>query len=250
MVRISEENICEGSPEWFTKMAQTESKIVLQEHMESLREAFMKRFSPDKLARMSGEELLENVFGNGEYTMLYLLTIDNDEYRHFGAPGKYTNLWIVYNDKKNGWSYHRGKKTTRLTYSEAVMKAKEIRDGLLMGINAIDETGTFDSIADYETLDRKLNSFFFSRYAWVMKYYQMVYPKVFPGMYADDTINRAMEILGLERHGRKKILNAGEIALFIKKCGIYNIVFNKIYSERWTWTEKRLPSEFALKNVK
>ena len=64
----------------------------------------------------------------------------------------------------------------------------------------------------------------------------MVYPQYFPGMYADVTLERALEILGLPDHGKsKRLVNCGEVSLFIRKCNVNNIVFGHIYGNYWGW---------------
>ena len=87
----------------------------------------------------------------------------------------------------------------------------------------------------------------------MLKYLQMVFPYYFPGMYADHTIERALHILGLATRP-SKLENAGQIALFIRKCNINNIVFNNVYADEWTWgdNEQSFPSpcESAIENYK
>ena len=109
---------------------------------------------------------------------------------------------------------------------------------------------TLKSISDYEALENRLGKVFFYDYVWVLKYFQMVFPQYFPGMYGDNTLLRALGILGLPSHGKKKrILNAGEISLFIRRCGISNITFNRIYTEQWGWEKNCPPCEAAKNNL-
>ena len=236
-------SVIEGSPAWFLEKSKVKQKVEYEKYISELRKDFIDLYNPDKLQRMSGRELLGEVFGDGN-TMLTKLTEDKD-YRKFGAAGTYKYLRIVY-EKNEGWAYYKGNKAVQITEDEAMQRAGEIRDQLLIGANAIDGIKSFDSISKYIKLDETLQTIYFSTYTWALKYYQMIYPEVFPGMYADHTIDRAISILGLPKHKGNRVLNMGEIALFINRCGVSNIVFNSIYSDHWTWGEDREPSEYAM----
>lgn len=238
-----------GSPEWFNEKAQEIDYVRFSERMEGLRVVFYDRFSPDKLKRMSGEELLEVVFGNRKDSMIKWLMFD-PEYRDFGAPGEYNYLGIVYETKENGWKYRAENNIYQITKSEAVEKAEQTRDKLLECINCI-RSIEFKTIKDYEMLEEKTKAIYFYNYAWVIKYYQMIFPYLFPGMYSDSIIKRTIEIIGLKYHGNaRRLLNVGELALFIRRCDINNIVFNKIYSDKWDWAGSFYPCEAAEDNIR
>lgn len=240
-----------GSPEWFGQKAK--DKIYFSE-IERWRKEFNTRFAPSKLADMDGKELLNQVF-DGDDSMLSMLMF-NKEYRWFGAAGEYTYLKIIYHTQDGKWIYndgknHNGKKSISITLSEAESYAVDIRNQLLKCIDVIENIGEFKSINDYETLTDQTQDVFFSKYAWTVKYYQMLFPQYFPGMYSDNTILRALNILGLPNHGKgiaSRLLNAGELSLFIRKCKVNNIVFNKIYEIEWGWVGEKAPCEYASKN--
>ncbi|MBO6061491.1 MAG: hypothetical protein J6P98_05190 [Clostridia bacterium] len=236
-----------GSPEWFNEEAGELTSRRMPIDTERLRAAFFARFSPKALSEMTGEQLLKNVFGNSESCMIRLLMFDGS-YRWFGAAGKYSYHGVLYN--KNGtWTYKEGSRTAAISYSDAAIKAEYLRDKLLECINAIIRIGRFETINDYEKLDRALSGVFFSKYTWVAKYYQMIFPHIIPGMYSDDTLVRALGILGLPDHG-SRILNMGEIALFTRRCDVNNIKFNTVFDDQWTFHENRPPCENAAENYK
>lgn len=241
----------QGSPEWFREKSLKEIHQKFVQRMEGLRQKFYESYNPDKLADMSDEELLRKVFGRSSSAMVRQLILD-ENYKHFGSTGKYIYTGVVYQEDDGTWKYKEGKNSEVLRYSDALRKAVEVRDNLLRCVNAIQEIGVFKSIYDYERLEKMLSSVFFADYQWVIKYYQMLFPQYFPGMYSnekDKTLYRALRILGLPDHGRAhKLMNAGEISLFIRKCDINNIAFNAVYAEEWKWKGEKPPCENAAEN--
>ncbi len=236
-----------GSPEWFHENSKSYEMIEFRNKTEELRAAFNLKFAPDKLKEMDGKQLLVAMFGDDD-TMINLLMYDS-VYRRFGAPGEYKYLGIVYYSETDGsWRYKEGSHAESITEVQAEAKAEEIRDQLLECITIIKES-ELNSAQDYAVLDDALSHVFFYKYPWVLKYYQMVLPQFFPGMYADNTIDRALAILGLPNHGKtKRIVNAGEISLFIRRCDVNNIVFGHIYGGYWGWGDKKTICPSAANN--
>ena len=231
----------QGSPEWFNEKSKTNEKKQWQKSIEDMRESFIERFSPEKLTGMDGDELLKVVFGNDEKAMIHLLMYD-ENYRSFGAPGTYKYLAIVYRKNDGEWCYKESNRAVTVSYEEAVQKAEYVRDMLMDCIDAIKETGVFETIQDYKALDERMSKNFIYKYSWVIKYYQMIFPQFFAGMYADNTLVRALNILGLPDHGKsQRLINVGELSLFIRKCDVNNIVFNDIYADEWRWGDDNKP---------
>ena len=223
-----------GSPEWFNEKAGEGKIIQFIDRMERLREEFLAKYSAEKLNEMSGDELLEKVFGDGN-TMMFQLMYD-DFYRDFGAIGTYKYTWIVYKEAGYQWKYKAGANALPISEYEAREKAVEIRDKLVYCVDIIRNTD-LNTLSGYEDLETKLKDVFFSRYAWALKYYQMLFPQYFPGMYAyEKTISRALRILGLPNHGKSHLIkNVGEISLFIRKCDVNNLGFGHVYADQWGW---------------
>lgn len=238
-----------GSPEWFKEEAKSDYNIWLNEMIENRRAQFINWFSPDKLAAMDNKTLLMRVFSPSETSMMRMLMYD-DDCRWFGAAGKYAYTACVYYDQSmRTWKYKQGQRPEIINQAEAEEKAAYIRERLLYCIKCIQDIGVFHSIADYKRLLKMMSSVFFYEYAWALKYYQMMFPEFFPCMYADHTLSRALQILGLTDHGNK-FLNAAEISLFIRRCDINCIVFGSIYGTKWGW-EKDCPAcEAAEQNLR
>jgi len=223
-----------GSPEWYKDRANKKEDYISGINLiENRRALFLERFSPEKLAAMDGETLLEEVFDSKDECMIRLLMFD-DDYRWFGAAGKYVYLGVLFKEAGKRWKYKEGVNSVEVSYDEAKEKAIKIRDDLLYCVATIERIGVFKTTNEYELLDNALSRVFFSKYAWTLKYYQMLYPQFFPGMYADSTIDRALKLIGLPHTG-SRIVNAGQISLFIRRCDINNILFNWIYSDEWGW---------------
>ncbi len=250
-----------GSPEWFYEQSRTSEMIAFNDMIEKLREKFLDRFSADSMLRMNGNELLDNVFSNNPDSMMQLLMFDKNDsdlsdsdlsYRKFGAPGKQKNHCIVYQDKSNTWFTWTNKEVAkRVDQYAAEKKAEYVRDNLMSCIHEIERANVFKTIEDYEKLQDRIKTVFFYKYPWTLKYYQMLFPQYFPGMYAKHTLERALKVLGLKNHGDiNRLMNAGQISLFIRRCNINNIVFNEIYAKEWGWEGNVSPCENACENLK
>lgn len=242
-----ENDFIQGSPEWFNSKSTEIENLKVQGFVESLRAEFIERFSYAKLSDMSGEELLDKVFGDNSRSMMNILMSD-DDYRWFGAAGYYKYLGVIYQDRDGKWNYKENVKPESLSYGEAAKRAESVRDKLLGMIDTIENTD-FESVSDYISFQDSISNVFFYKFPWCLKYFQMLYPQYFPGMYADKTIERALGIIGLPNHGKtNRIVNAGEIALFIRRCSVNNIVFNNIYGTEWGWEGDRKPCQNAQVN--
>ncbi len=228
-----------GGKEWFVAKAKNKDRGEYVNHIEQLREKFLERFSPQNLEHMDGAELLERVFDNKHDTMMYLLMYDS-QYRNFGASSEYPYMSIIYKGSDGCWTYFYKNDHIKLSQIEAETKAEEVRDKLLACVKTIDEVKP-NTISDYTILESKLREIsFLNNYVTFLKYYQMVFPYYFPGMYADSILNRCIQILGLRSGGtstRKRISNMGIISIFIRNCDINNIIFGSIYADEWGWTK-------------
>lgn len=230
-------NQLEGTPAWFKEFADYDYYRRIQEEHAQYRKRFIDQYAPDKLSNMSGNDLLTKVFGTSG-SMLYDLTQNKEDYWRFGSCGQYKYLWVVYHTDGGSWMYKRGSRSRAVSMEEASIRASEVRDLLLRAVDIITNTNVPDIISDYRFLEGSLSDIFLYRYPWVLKYFQMLFPERFPCMYADSTLERALQILGLPSHG-SRYLNLGEIALFTGKCCIDNSVFTSIYGDRWGWVESR-----------
>ena len=243
---LYDSNKLEGTPTWFREFAGSDYYRRIQEDHAQYRKKFLDQYAPDKLSKLSRDDLLRKVFGTSG-SMLYDLTQNKEDYWRFGSCGQYKYLWVVYHTDGGSWMYKRGSRSRAVSREEASIRADEVRNLLLRSVDIITKTQIPDIISDYRFLEGALSDIFFYSYPWALKYFQMLFPERFSCMYADNTLERALHILGLPNHG-SRYLNLGEIALFTGKCGIDNSVFTTIYGDRWGWVEERSPCAGAKQN--
>ena len=119
-----------GSPGWFNLQSNNQNVLTEAYEVEELRLGFLNSFSPEKISKMSGEELLNKIFGSGK-SMMRILREDSD-YSRFGSLGNQGALGFVYKID-NTWKYNESRKAEVLTYNEAIDKAKDVTKELLNG---------------------------------------------------------------------------------------------------------------------
>lgn len=235
-----------GSLEWFKDEASKYEEF--QKEIENLRYRFLDRFAPDKLSQMSAEELLDQVFENNGKSMMHLL-IKDKSYNEFAPTGNSADSTILYKTNDcSSWKYRKNTTVTKETISDEVAKVKatEITNLLIKATQIIDDKKP-SNVEDYRELNEKLlySDIYFYERNWAMKYFQMVFPYYFPGMYAGGkkgdslkTLDRALDKLGIDtKPSDACLVKAGKVSLFIRNCNINNIVFNKIYEKTWGWKD-------------
>ncbi|MBP5490667.1 MAG: HNH endonuclease [Lachnospiraceae bacterium] len=237
-----------GSSDWFHQMSLSEEIQRYQQYIEDKRAEFVEKYSPEKLAVMDGEVLLSEMFGEGN-SMRWLLN-HSEEYKPFGSTARVKYTGIIY-PMGDTWTYNpKTAYPLEVTREEAVNYAEQVRDRLVECVDVI-SNWKLNTVQDYAELCNRLKTPSYSVYMWILKYYQMFFPYFFPGMYGSDTLSRATEILGLPDHGKslnKRFQNIGEISLFIRRCDINNMVFNKIFENQFGWTDEMGPCDAAEEN--
>lgn len=245
-----------GSLEWFKDEASKYEEF--QKEIENLRYRFLDRFAPDKLSQMSAEELLDQVFENNEKSMMHLL-IKDKSYNEFAPTGNSADSTILYKTNDcSSWKYRKNTTVKKEIISDEDAKEEAIEiTNLLIKATQIIENIKPSNVEDYRELNEKLlySDIYFYERNWAMKYFQMVFPYYFPGMYAGGkkgdslkTLDRALDKLGIEtKPSDVCLVKAGKVSLFIRNCDINNIVFNKIYEKIWGWKDS--DNSFS-KNIK
>lgn len=235
-----------GSPEWFKDEASKYEEF--QKEIENLRYRFLDRFAPDKLSQMSAEELLDQVFENNEKSMMHLL-IKDKSYNEFAPTGNSADSTILYKTNDcSSWKYRKNTTVKKKIISDEDAKEEAIEiTNLLIKATQIIENIKPSNVEDYRELNEKLlySDIYFYERNWAMKYFQMVFPYYFPGMYAGGkkgdslkTLDRALDKLGIDtKPSDACLVKAGKVSLFIRNCNINNIVFNKIYEKTWGWKD-------------
>ena len=143
------------SPEWFreeaVKYADTDAE------MQQLRKKFCEKFSPERLAALSGKELLYTMFGSkdsGYDSLSYTLEFAPD-YFCFGSikGGAAGKFGLYYGKDDHCW--HKGMSNNEEIISEAdaITEAESMRYQLLMGLEIVRRYRNVDDAGEYHILE-------------------------------------------------------------------------------------------------
>ena len=138
-------------------------------------------------------------------------------------------------------------KPRQLTEEEAIEVGTKLRDHLVDGAKAIKVYGTLSSLEDYKKLHQILTDVTEGdiERVWFLKYYQMLYPELFATNYSDYAQRTVLGAIGEEKE-KYALVRMGQIRFYANKCGISNVMFNKIFWEYYSEdavTAKTEPSQ-------
>lgn len=226
------------SPEWFHAVAQTEEMISLDKEATALRKEFCDAFSVEKLAALSGRDLLTRLFYSdkeNKNNLCYMLEFHPRMRELFGsiAGGSSFKYGLFYHKKSHSWMTGSPVKPHMLTEEEAIDVAGTIRDNLVAGAKLLGENAEkLVTVNAYEKLYQELQSVTNIDWVWVLKYYQMLFPDLLPVFYAKDI---QIDVLRFIRQEPRSVpfVRMGQITIYIKSCGISSPVFGRIYAETY-----------------
>ena len=212
------------TPEWFREQAI--KYTALNKESEQIRESFINKFGPNKLKELFGVELLNKIFLNGSKDNLcYVLEYDTKNRTFFGSikGGSSIKFGLYYSN--NNWKTNPD---TILTEEQAIKLGGEIRDNILKGTEILELYKNKELTNEiYKEILNNLNNIDGMSKVWVLKYFQMIYPNMLPTFYNEDWINKILNLLDIEPKDNK-LIDMGQISMFIKECGISNTVFAQI----------------------
>lgn len=220
------------TPEWFK--AKCQSFLYLDAEAASERDAFMKKYSPETLRELEGVTLLRTIFLNDENkdNLCYHLEFNKALRDIFGSikSGTSYKYGLHYSQKNKSWATGSANKPQFLTEDEAVELGTQIRDYLILGCEIIKDYGEINSLEDYSKLYLELNEATdgYINKVWFLKYYQMIYPNIFPPIYSSNAQNTVLTAIG-EHSGENPIIRMGQLQLFIRMCGISPVVFSRTF---------------------
>lgn len=219
------------SSKWFATQAKGMEELRFADF--NLRNSFIEKFGPDAIAELSGKELLTRLFISdveNKDNMCYMLEFHPQIKEIYGsiAGGSSFKYGLFYHKKNMCWTTGSPSKPQTLTEEEAIKVAESMRDGLLEGARIIGEHKEFDSVEGYTYLYNKLSHIPLIDNVWVLKYYQMLFPNELPVFYAR---NYQIDVLRFLKQEPSPIplVRMGQIALFVKQCGISSVEFAQIY---------------------
>lgn len=219
------------SPEWFSKMAVQYSSMDIES--ETLYKDFRAKFGPEVLKTVEGTDLLHKIFINETHdkeNLCYVLEFDK-QFTQFGGigGGSAYKYGLYYSADKKSWMTGSAKNPKALSIEDAIALGTSIRNEILEGVNVIETVGELSELKDYAELNTKLYEVMPTTInkKWVIKYFHMLFPQLFPPFYNYDWQNKVLTAID-EEPDENAFIRMGQIALFVKKCGISTLAFSKV----------------------
>lgn len=188
---------------------------------------FRKRFGPDVLKSIEGEELIETIFNVMNHDGLaYWLEFKNDEMmdtRQYGSIAGGSSLkYIMYKRKSdNNWMTGSPQKQVVLSLADAIEKGKKIRDAIVRGAEQISK---FENPAyeDYIALQQSLDSdedVKIGGYGWIHKYYHMLFPNYIDAFHTTGWQKHALLCYGEKPESESLYALTGQLMKIITETG-------------------------------
>lgn len=199
----------------------------------SLLNDFKDKFAPEVLKSLSDDELLGYIFltadGNND-SLCYHLEFNPKLKRTFGSisGGSSFKFGLFQRQEDGKWTTGAPKTPQVLSEADALQFGKTIRDNLVKACEMI-QSRTLDSVNDYEKLDDDLNALMgkFATYAWVQKYFHMIFPDRFIGWYVTDWLKHILFGFGINPSKKYYGMN-GQLTLIKKRTSYMSPNFQDI----------------------
>ncbi len=160
--------------------------VTARSDIDVAREDFIERFGPEKLAALSDQDLLQNMFyckGDNKDSLCCWIEMNKECRSCFGSisGGSAYKFGLFQRQDDGRWQTGSANKPIDLSLEEALMRGKAIRDALVKGCDIIQNAKT-ETLEDYEQLDANLKNGISSEYtyynwAWFHKYFSILYPE-------------------------------------------------------------------------
>ncbi len=221
----------ELTPEWFRTKAK--ELVGFEERIQPLYDEFKKKFAPEKLAELSGKEVLCNIFLNpyNKENVCRVMEYDNDNHLYFGSikSGTAFKYGLFYSPKVRSWVTGTSQNPEYIDEETAIEIGTEMRDYLLAGVKVL---STYESIENGDAFNRVYEELLEAtgghiRRIWFLKYYHMIFPNLLPTIYSDTAQNTALETIG-KKPETTLFGRIGQIEMFVNECGISNAMFNHL----------------------
>jgi len=229
--KADDDTTVELSEEWFKKQAA--SMATIDQEADELYKEFQAHFAPEVLKQMSGVDMLDKLFYSehrAEHNLCHTLEHDT-RYQLFGGikGGSAYKFGLFYSKEHSSWITGSPKKVRKLSEDDAIELGSSIRDELVAGAEVIANYGELNDLNDYADLYAQVFKVMpnLINKMWAMKYLHMIFPDIFPVFYSGEWQNSVLNKLGIEPK-EESFIRMGQIALFVKKCGITNVAFSKV----------------------
>jgi len=204
-----------------------------KEEIVSLLNGFKEKFAPEVLKALSDDELLGYIFlttdGKND-SLCYHLEFNPKLKKTFGSisGGSSFKFGLFQRQEDGKWTTGAPKAPQVLSEADALQFGKTIRDNLVNACEMI-QSRTLDSVEDYEKLDDDLNALMgkFASYAWVQKYFHMIFPDKFIGWYVTDWLKHILFGFGIVPSEKYYGMN-GQLTLIKKRTSYLSPNFQDI----------------------
>lgn len=207
-----------------------------EEDIISMINEFKARFAPEILKRLKDDEILPYIFltadGNND-SLCYHLEFNTKLRKTFGSiSGGSSYKYGLFQRQEDGkWMTGAPKNPEVLTDADALTLGKSIRDSIVSACELI-EGKALSTVNDYEILDDELNALIgkYASYAWIQKYFNMVFPEKFIGWYVTDWLKHILFGLGINPSTKYYGMN-GQLAIIKQASGLLSPHFQDICYE-------------------
>ena len=201
-------------------------KFSNKEEIEKIYEDFRNEYSPEKLAGIPDNYLVDKLFLSGnQKNLCHDLEFDR-KYLIFGAifGGSSFKYPIFKRDGK--WITGNPQSFVELSQDEALVKARSIKDLLIKTYNVIKQYN-FNTLNDYVNFYGKLEKEIkeFLEPLWVRKYYHMMFPNLFINFHKNELQEHILLGLGVIP-GSTYYERCGQLIEVNKNLGWYQLDFS------------------------
>lgn len=185
---------------------------------------FRKRFGPEVLRNLDGEDLIESIFNVMNHDGLaYWLEFKQDDLfntKHYGSIAGGSSLkYIMYKRKvDHSWMTGSSQNQEILSLDAAIEKGCIIRDMLIQGAEFISGHQELQP-DDYMKLQQLLDSgeIRIGSYGWIHKYYHMLFPNLIDPFHTIGWQKHALICCGEKPASESAYVLSGQLMAFIKR---------------------------------
>ena len=200
---------------------------------------FMARFSPEKLAGLTDEEVLDAIFytsGDNHNALCYWLEKNPDCGKYFGGieGGSAYKFGLFQRQGSGEWTTGSPRKPQILDADEALVLGKRIRDALVKGVEII-QRATLETLDDYEKLDDDLKDGMGEAYyawVWIHKYLAIVCPDKLSCFHSQDWQRHVLYSLKI-KPSEKLYARSGQLAMIENYAGWNYCEFISAFRDRF-----------------
>ncbi len=206
-----------------------EGNLLSREQLANYYTTFRRRFGPDKLKSLDGQELLETMHSHGtRESLVYWLEFKTDDEfpsTRFGsiAGGSAYKFGLFHKKETGQWVTGSPQKEQVLTLDEAIEKAKSHREQLVRGAELLERLPADSSDEVYERLQADMERVApdVNDSAWGHKYFSLLYPEKLDDFHVSDYERfHLIKLLQFPPQGKGRYLAAGRFVAIAQLLGI------------------------------